>query len=68
MSAFAVEQSPRAVLSLFRSGDLAPGPFESGILSFAKNASAGIALRCNAFITVMQAAEVRDLNDPANAR
>ena len=29
---------------------------------------AGIALRCNEFITVMQAAEVRDLKDLANAR
>jgi hypothetical protein len=32
-------------------------------LSFAKNASAGIALRCRAFVTVMQAAEVRNLDD-----
>src|SRR5215469_11443421 len=37
-------------------------------LSFAKNAPGSITLCCNAFITVMQAAEVRDLNDPANAR
>src|SRR5262245_33298693 len=38
------------------------------MLSFAKNASAGIALRCSAFITVMQAAEVRDLDDPSDTR
>jgi hypothetical protein len=37
-------------------------------LSFAKNAFAGIALRCNAFITVMQAAEVRNLDDPSDTR
>ena len=37
-------------------------------LSFAKNVSVSMTLCCNAFITVMQAAEVRDLNDPANAR
>ena len=37
-------------------------------LSFAKNASAGIALRRNAFITVMQAAEVRNLDDPSDTR
>ena len=38
------------------------------ILSFAKNAFAGIALRCNAFITVMQANEVRNLDDPSDTR
>jgi hypothetical protein len=37
-------------------------------LSFAKNAFVGIALRCNAFITVMQAAEARNLDDPSDAR
>src|SRR5215472_9887962 len=37
-------------------------------LSFAQNAPVSITLCCNAFITVMQAAEVRDRNDPANAR
>ena len=37
-------------------------------LSFAKNASAGIALCCNAFITVMQASEVRNLDDPSDTR
>ena len=41
---------------------------EQRYLSFAKNAFAGIALRCNAFITVMQAAEVRDLDDPSDTR
>ena len=38
------------------------------VLSFAKNAFAGIGLRCNAFITVMQAAEVRNLDDPSDTR
>jgi hypothetical protein len=38
------------------------------MLSFAKNAFAGIALRCNAFITVMQAAKVRNLDDPSDTR
>jgi hypothetical protein len=33
-------------------------------VSFAKNASADMSLRGNAFITVMQAAELRDLDDP----
>jgi hypothetical protein len=37
-------------------------------LSFAKNASAGIALRCRAFVAVMQAAEVRNLDDRSDAR
>ena len=37
-------------------------------LSFAKNASAGIALRCSAFATVMQAAEVRNLDDRSDTR
>ena len=36
--------------------------------SFAKNAFAGIALRCNAFITVMQTAEVGNLDDPSDTR
>jgi hypothetical protein len=35
-------------------------------LSFAKNASADMSLRGNAFITVMQTAELRDLDDPAD--
>ena len=38
------------------------------ILSFAKNASAYMSLRRNAFITVMQAAELRDLDDPSYTR
>jgi hypothetical protein len=37
-------------------------------LSFAKNASAGIALRCRAFVTVMQAAEVRNPDDRSDTR
>ena len=37
-------------------------------LSFAKNASAGIALRCRAFVTVMQAAKVRNLDDRSDTR
>jgi CubicO group peptidase (beta-lactamase class C family) len=37
-------------------------------LSLAKNASAGIALRCSAFITLMQAAEVRNLDHPSDTR
>jgi len=37
-------------------------------LSFAKNTSAGIALRCRAFVTVMQAAEVRNLDDRSDTR
>src|SRR2546429_8795094 len=37
-------------------------------LSFAKNASADMSLRGNAFITVMQTAELRDLDDPADTR
>ena len=40
----------------------------SPILSFAKNASADMSLRGNAFITVMQTAELRDLDDPADTR
>jgi hypothetical protein len=35
---------------------------------FAKNASADITLRCNAFITVMQAAELPDLDDLSDPR
>ena len=34
-------------------------------MSFAKNASANMSLRCNAFITVMQAPELLDLDDPS---
>ena len=41
---------------------------EAEYLSFAKNASAGMSLRGNAFITVMQTAELRDLDDPADTR
>jgi DNA invertase Pin-like site-specific DNA recombinase len=37
-------------------------------LSFAKNASAGIALRCRAFVGVMQATEVRNLDDLSGTR
>ena len=37
-------------------------------LSLAKNASAGIALRCRAFVAVMQAAEVRNLDDRSDTR
>jgi hypothetical protein len=37
-------------------------------LSFAKNASAGIALRCRAFVTVMQAAEVGNPDDRSDTR
>jgi len=36
------------------------------VLSFAKNTSAAISLRCNAFMTVMQAPELRELDDPAD--
>ena len=36
--------------------------------SFAKNASAGIALRGRTFVTVMQAAEVRNLDDRSDTR
>ena len=38
------------------------------LLSFAKIAYGDISLRCNAFITVMQAAELWDLNDPSDTR
>ena len=37
-------------------------------MSFAKNASAGIALSCNSFITVMETTEVRNLHDPSGTR
>ena len=37
-------------------------------LSFAKNVSAGKALRCRAFVTVMQAAEVGNLDDRSDTR
>jgi hypothetical protein len=37
-------------------------------LSFAKNASAGIALRCRTFVTVMQAGEVRNVDDRSDTR
>jgi hypothetical protein len=39
-----------------------------GRVTFAKNASAGIALRCRAFVAVMQAAEVRNLDDRSDTR
>ena len=38
------------------------------LLSFAKNASADMSLRGNAFITVMQTAELRDLDDSSHTR
>jgi hypothetical protein len=47
------------------------GPWLSGFrshLSFAKNASADMSLRGNAFITVMQTAGLRDLDDRADTR
>ena len=37
-------------------------------LSFAKNVSVGIALRCRAFVTVMQAAKMRNLDDRSHTR
>jgi hypothetical protein len=37
-------------------------------LSFAKNVSAGIALRRRAFVMVMQATEVRNLDDRSDTR
>ena len=37
-------------------------------LSFAKIASATMSLRCNAFITVMETAQLRDCDDPADTR
>ena len=37
-------------------------------LSFAQNGSEGIALRRRAFVTVMQAAEVRNLDDLSDTR
>ena len=37
-------------------------------LSFAKIASAGMALRWRAFVAVMQAAKVRNLDDPSDTR
>jgi glycosyltransferase involved in cell wall biosynthesis len=37
-------------------------------LSFAKIAYGQISLRCNAFVTVMQPAELWDLNDPSDTR
>jgi hypothetical protein len=43
------------------------GACDSDLL-FAKNASAGIALRCRAFVTVMQAAKVRNLYDRSDTR
>jgi len=41
---------------------------QADIPSFAKNASADMSLRGNAFITVMQTAELRDLDDPSDTR
>jgi len=35
-------------------------------LSFAKTASAPMSLRCNAFIAAMQAAHLRDCDNPAD--
>jgi hypothetical protein len=37
-------------------------------VSFAKTPSAIMSLRCNAFITVMATAELRDCDDPADTR
>ena len=37
-------------------------------VSFAKIASADVSLRCNAFITVMEDAQLWDLNDPSDPR
>jgi hypothetical protein len=37
-------------------------------LSFARNASADMSLGSNAFITVMQTAQVRDLDDASDTR
>ena len=37
-------------------------------MPIAKNASADMSLRCIAFITVMQTAELWDLDDPADTR
>jgi hypothetical protein len=42
--------------------------FSEPALSFAKNASTGIALRRRAFVTVMQAAKVRNLDDRSDTR
>jgi hypothetical protein len=39
-----------------------------GNLSFAKTASAAMSLRCNAFVTVMKTAELRDFDDSADTR
>jgi len=36
------------------------------VVAFAENASAGLVLHCSAFITVMQATEMRNLNDPSD--
>jgi hypothetical protein len=35
--------------------------------AFAKNPSGDMSLRCDAFITAMQTAELRDLDDPADS-
>jgi hypothetical protein len=37
-------------------------------VSFAKTASAAMSLRCNAFITVMKTAQLRDCDNPADTR
>ena len=36
-------------------------------VSFAKNGSGNMSLRCNAFITMMQTAELWDLDDPSDS-
>jgi hypothetical protein len=36
-------------------------------LSFAKNGSGNMSLRCNAFITMMQTAELWDLDNPSDS-
>jgi hypothetical protein len=45
-----------------------PAKYVSGNLSFAKNASADMTLCGNTFITVMQTAELLDLDDPATTQ
>ena len=58
------ERSLCALLELFfYINDLYRKRCRNWSLSFAKNASAGIALRCRAFVTVMQPTEVRNLDD-----
>ena len=51
------QRMPRSAIMITRCLKLS---LKLAYLSFAKNASAGIALRCRAFVTVMQAADVPD--------